>query len=662
MNNTFSNNPHTEAEDLSSKNQNTVQTSLHGFNVEIDRIFADFDDEVSKVLKKSPETVSFDTINNNPPKEVEDISFKGVDDIIHTDSAPHTPQEQYEEQLIDDEDEYQAFDGQGFAPESFGYTQPDTDSPQNHHTEFDAEAFDNQGADEDGKDIEFSAESFGYDSADDKSLEEIIYNDSSDPFDAIILPKDDYDYQEIIPIHEDNYHEITIGGDSQEHSTEDSATPPAHSTPHTASSRTATHRVIDVDRYDVEIVPRSAQPTTVEPTTVEPTTVGDHTAESTTAEPTTVGDHTEAPTTAGQHTEESTTVEPTTVGQHTDEHHETAPTIEKSAMDESHTVGHNTAEAKTVEPTTNESHTVEQHTEEHHETAPTTVGQHTDEHHEIEQNIVEPKTDEHHEIEQNIVEPKTDEPTTDDSHTVEQHTEEQHIVEPATDEHHAEEAKIDEPAADGQRADDFEMIINESGDEIEEFAADDKAFEEAYNIDEKHNPSDILLNENFMPDDFVVEDSSRFSLLNDDDVLNEYLSRQTPIISDVEILDEEPEEETEQPYVGEFEELEEISIDDIVINDVLDEDDFVGIDDIVINDMTEPPMSSGITLDILQQLNNSIPTSSESSFTDLSVSEVRELMLAIDNLLEFLPDEKIEELSQKDFYHNYIKFLDDLGI
>ncbi len=128
MNNTFSNNPHAEdtAENLSYKNQNTIQTSLNSFNTEIDRIFADFDDEVSKVLKKSPEVVGFDTIDNTPPKEVKDISFKSVEDII----APHTEDqtEQYEEQLLDDEDEFQAFDGQGFAPESFGYTQPDTAS------------------------------------------------------------------------------------------------------------------------------------------------------------------------------------------------------------------------------------------------------------------------------------------------------------------------------------------------------------------------------------------------------------------------------------------------------------------------------------------------------------------------------------------------------
>ncbi len=70
----------------------------------------------------------------------------------------------------------------------------------------------------------------------------------------------------------------------------------------------------------------------------------------------------------------------------------------------------------------------------------------------------------------------------------------------------------------------------------------------------------------------------------------------------------------------------------------------------------------GISSDMLSQLNSAIPSSSGESFTQLTKDEVRELMINIDNLLEFLPEEKIEELSQQDFYHNYIKFLDDLEV
>ena len=64
---------------------------------------------------------------------------------------------------------------------------------------------------------------------------------------------------------------------------------------------------------------------------------------------------------------------------------------------------------------------------------------------------------------------------------------------------------------------------------------------------------------------------------------------------------------------------------------------------------------------MLQQLNQNMPVSS-SYLTNLSKDDISNMMKEIDNLLEFLPDEKIEELAHKDFYHTYIKFLDDLGI
>ena len=92
----------------------------------------------------------------------------------------------------------------------------------------------------------------------------------------------------------------------------------------------------------------------------------------------------------------------------------------------------------------------------------------------------------------------------------------------------------------------------------------------------------------------------------------------------------------------------------------------VGFEDL---DVTESPSkvtpaaasSGSFSLDMLDQLNASMPVSS-SSLTNLAPSEIKNMMREIDNLLELLPDDKIEELSQKDFYHTYIRFLDDLGI
>ena len=103
----------------------------------------------------------------------------------------------------------------------------------------------------------------------------------------------------------------------------------------------------------------------------------------------------------------------------------------------------------------------------------------------------------------------------------------------------------------------------------------------------------------------------------------------------------------------------------VLTNDTINEDD-VTIDDIVINDYQYSNESQSInnmavSLDMLQQLNQNVPISS-SYLTTLSKDDVSSLMKDIDNLLEFLPDEKIEELAHKDFYYTYIKFLDDLGI
>ncbi|MDK2819160.1 MAG: hypothetical protein KFW21_06910, partial [Spirochaetota bacterium] len=115
--------------------------------------------------------------------------------------------------------------------------------------------------------------------------------------------------------------------------------------------------------------------------------------------------------------------------------------------------------------------------------------------------------------------------------------------------------------------------------------------------------------------------------------------------------------------------LDEVTVDDIIINDTIDNTeilDEVTIDDIIINDYQysnelQSINNMAVSLDMLQQLNQNIPISS-SYLTTLSKDDVSSLMKDIDNLLEFLPDEKIEELAHKDFYYTYIKFLDDLGI
>ncbi|MGL4389177.1 MAG: hypothetical protein ACRCTJ_07285 [Brevinema sp.] len=64
---------------------------------------------------------------------------------------------------------------------------------------------------------------------------------------------------------------------------------------------------------------------------------------------------------------------------------------------------------------------------------------------------------------------------------------------------------------------------------------------------------------------------------------------------------------------------------------------------------------------VLDTLNSALPSNSSHNLS-LSHEELRSMMKEIDDLLDLLPDEKIEELSQKNFYHLYIKFLDELGI
>lgn len=71
--------------------------------------------------------------------------------------------------------------------------------------------------------------------------------------------------------------------------------------------------------------------------------------------------------------------------------------------------------------------------------------------------------------------------------------------------------------------------------------------------------------------------------------------------------------------------------------------------------------STGLSLDMLAQLDASLATSS-SSITKLSREELTTVMGEIDNLLEYLPNHKIEELAHKDFYFLYLRLMDDLGL
>lgn len=71
--------------------------------------------------------------------------------------------------------------------------------------------------------------------------------------------------------------------------------------------------------------------------------------------------------------------------------------------------------------------------------------------------------------------------------------------------------------------------------------------------------------------------------------------------------------------------------------------------------------STGLSLDMLAQLDASLATSS-SSITKLSREELATVMSEIDNLLEYLPNHKIEELAHKDFYFLYLRLMDDLGL
>lgn len=86
----------------------------------------------------------------------------------------------------------------------------------------------------------------------------------------------------------------------------------------------------------------------------------------------------------------------------------------------------------------------------------------------------------------------------------------------------------------------------------------------------------------------------------------------------------------------------------------------IEIDDVHTSDITIPEENT-ISEDTLTLLNNSIPMAS-SPFTTLSKEEFTQVLRELDTLLEFLPDSKIEELIHKDFYHLYIRLMDELGI
>ncbi|MGL4393955.1 MAG: hypothetical protein ACRCS8_01870 [Brevinema sp.] len=73
------------------------------------------------------------------------------------------------------------------------------------------------------------------------------------------------------------------------------------------------------------------------------------------------------------------------------------------------------------------------------------------------------------------------------------------------------------------------------------------------------------------------------------------------------------------------------------------------------------PTSNIIDEDILEQFNQNTQPDTETK-TSLSKEELKAMMSEIDELFDHLPDAKIEELSQKNFYHLYIKFLDELGV
>ncbi|MGL4677283.1 MAG: hypothetical protein ACRCWI_06415 [Brevinema sp.] len=191
------------------------------------------------------------------------------------------------------------------------------------------------------------------------------------------------------------------------------------------------------------------------------------------------------------------------------------------------------------------------------------------------------------------------------------------------------------------------------------------------NIKEDHTISEqSLINDSLEPKVSSIDSSEIIASTLEEEI--EYAQQEKNSIQEIEILDtsieeEEDEEKTEHtinipsghvPY----EELEEISVEHIFLNDSYSQDDeFITPTDIVINDQEESTKND-ISMDLLQQLNNNIATTSTPMFADLNLHEVKEIMKEIDELLGALPDEKIEELAHKEFYHNYIKFLDDLGI
>ena len=188
----------------------------------------------------------------------------------------------------------------------------------------------------------------------------------------------------------------------------------------------------------------------------------------------------------------------------------------------------------------------------------------------------------------------------------------------------------------------------------------------------------------------IGEPSIEFDPLNDIDdtlVLEELTIAETPSVEfdsldnfdDVPILEELSPVSSVDPAISKTHELPMNDIDPSIaellnrsnkvspIEDItIPESTPVGFEDL---DVTESPSkvtpaaaaSGSFSLDMLDQLNASMPVSS-SSLTNLAPSEIKNMMREIDNLLELLPDDKIEELSQKDFYHTYIRFLDDLGI
>ena len=246
-----------------------------------------------------------------------------------------------------------------------------------------------------------------------------------------------------------------------------------------------------------------------------------------------------------------------------------------------------------------------------------------------------------------------DETASEDTVIEEPATEDTICEEPAIDETVSEDTAIEEPIAD-------EPSIEEPA--FEEPAAEDTICEEPA-MDETVSEDTAI--EEPIADEMLIEEPAFEEPATEDTIceepaMDETVSEDTVIeepIADEPAIEETVVQETQNPI--DYEEAKQIQ--DGYINDITNEDD--SISETLSNENMDYLSEDK---DILSaEIDTTENSQTESSATDLPhnlKSEVKSVLLYMDQLLENLPEEKIVEFAKSDHFATYKKLFNELGL